>query len=82
MCFVTFILHLCYKIITFFFPLAPRPLIPFFPSLNSSTKSSIVIYLFLSVMATFFATTNGSKKSIKILAGEDAKLAPAKIKPS
>ena len=73
-------LHFCYKIITFRFPIAPKPFTPFFPSLNSSTKSSIVTYLFLSVIATFFATINGSKKSINIRAGDDAKFAPGQWK--
>ena len=40
------------------------------------------MYLFESVVATFLATTKGSTKSIKILAGEDAKLAPASINAS
>lgn len=34
------------------------------------------------MVAIVSATTSGSTKSIKILAGEEAKLAPAKIKPS
>ena len=83
-------LHLCYNCISFLlqcayfysffiFPFAPIPLIPFFPSLSSLAISSIVIYLYFSVKATFSATINGSKKSIKILAGDEAKLAPAEI---
>ena len=71
-----------YIIIILFLPLAPIPSTPFFPSLNSLAKSSIVTYFLLSVSATFFATINGSKKSIKILAGDDAKLAPADINAS
>ena len=71
-----------YIVIIFFFPLAPIPSIPFFPSLSSLSKSSIVIYFLLSVTATFLATINGSKKSIKILAGDDAKLAPTDINAS
>ena len=58
------------------FPLAPVPLTPLFPSLNSVSISSIVIYLYFSVKAIFSATTSGSKKSIKILAGDEAKFAP------
>ena len=73
---------LSYKNLTFFFPFAPTPSIPFLPSLNSFSISFIVIYLYLSVIATFSATIKGSKKSIKIRAGEDAKLAPAVIKAS
>ena len=73
--FITFVLQLYYKNITFLFPLAPSPLTPFFPSLNSFTKSSIVIYLFLSAIATLLATIKGSRKSIKILAGDDAVIA-------
>ena len=61
------------------FPFAPIPLTPSFPSLSSYAISSIVIYLYFSVNATFSATTNGSKKSISILAGDDAKFAPAEI---
>lgn len=64
------------------FPLAPIPLTPFFPSRNSFAISSIVMYLYFSVNAIFSAITNGSKKSIKILAGEEAKLAPAEIMAS
>ena len=60
-------------------PFAPIPLTPFFPSLNSFAISSMVTYLYFSVNAIFSAITNGSKKSINILAGEDAKLAPAEI---
>ena len=37
------------------------------------------MYLSLSVVAIFCATTKGSTKSIKILAGDDAKFAPASI---
>ena len=40
------------------------------------------MYLYSSVIATFSATINGSKKSIKILAGDDAKFAPADISAS
>ena len=58
------------------------PSIPFFPSLNSYAKSSIVRYLWLSVVATFSATINGSAKSINIRAGDEAKFAPAEIKAS
>ena len=58
------------------------PSIPFFPSLNSPSISLIVIYLYLSVNATFSATINGSRKSINILAGDDAKFAPADINAS
>ena len=53
------------------------PSTPFFPSLSSSTISSMVTNLNLSVIATFSAMSKGSIKSIKILAGEEAKLAPA-----
>ena len=37
------------------------------------------MYLYDSVIAIFSATMIGSKKSIKIRAGEEAKLAPAEI---
>ena len=58
------------------------PLIPFFPSRSSSSISFIVKKFFSSVIAIFSATISGSIKSIKILAGDDAKLAPASISPS
>ena len=45
----------------------------FLPSLSSLSMSLIVTNLFLSVVAIFSATINGSIKSIKILPGEEAK---------
>ena len=77
--YITIILQKYYKSLFIIFPLAPIPLIPSFPSLSSYAISSIVINLYFSVSATFWATNNGSKKSIKILAGDDAKFAPAEI---
>ena len=76
--YITYILQKYYK----HFPRAPIPLIAFLPFLISDSKSDINISLFLSVVEIFSATINGSKKSIKILAGDDAKLAPAYIKAS
>ena len=64
---------------TIFFPLEPIPLTPFSPSLNSSLISFIVTYFLASVIAIFSATIKGSLKSIKILAGDEAKFAPASI---
>ena len=74
--------YIFYFLILYIFPFAPIPLTPFFPSLNSFYISSMVIYLYLSVTAIFSATINGSIKSINILPGEDAKLAPAQINAS
>ena len=73
--------HLYYNYITIYFilPLEPTPPTPFLPSLSSFTISSIFIYLYSEVVATFSATISGSKKSIKILAGDEAKFAPAVI---
>ena len=71
-----------YNGIFFIFPFAPIPSTPFFPSLSSLQISSMEMYLYSSVIATFSATINGSKKSIKILAGDDAKFAPADISAS
>ena len=65
-----------------FYLLLLHRLIPLSPSLNSSSMSFIVKYLLESVVAIFIATTNGSIKSINILAGDDAKLAPAAISAS
>lgn len=65
-----------------FFPFVPIPLIPLWPSRSLFSKSRIVTNLELSAVAIVSATTKGSTKSIKILAGDEAKLAPAKIKPS
>jgi len=65
-----------------FLPFAPTPLTPCCPSLKSFSISFIVTYLCSSVIAIFSATINGSTKSIKILAGEEAKFAPAFIKAS
>lgn len=59
-----------------FLPLAYLPPTRLPPSPSSSVISPIVTNLFLSVVATFSATTSGSVKSIKILAGDDAKFAP------
>ena len=79
--YVTILLQFYINII-FFFPFAPIPLIPLLPSLNSPSISFIVKNFFSSVIATLSATINGSIKSINILAGDDAKFAPAKINPS
>ena len=67
---------------SFIFSFVPIPLIPLWPSLKLIFKSRIVTNLELSTVAIVSATTKGSTKSIKILAGDEAKLAPAKIKPS
>ena len=64
---------------SFFFRLAPIPPTPLLPSLSSPSISSIVIYFISSVIATFSATINGSNISINILAGDEAKFAPAII---
>lgn len=63
-------------ILTYLFPFAKLPPTLFPSSCNSIVISLVVIILFLSVVAIFSATTNGSIKSIKILAGDEAKLAP------
>ena len=51
--YITIILQKYYKCFFVSFPLAPIPLIPSFPSLNSYAISSIVINLYFSVKAIF-----------------------------
>ena len=74
------LLHLYYIFITkcniHFFPFAYLPPTLFPSSWSSAVISLVVIILSLFVTATFSATIKGSIKSIKTLAGEDAKFAP------
>ena len=65
---------------SFPFPLVPPT--PFAPSRTSGKISLNVTYLFSGVVAIFVATTIGSIKSIKTLAGDEAKFAPAYINSS
>lgn len=71
--YITFILQV---VIFYFLPLANLPPTRFPSSWSSAVISLVVTILFLSVVAIFSATSNGSIKSISILAGEDAKFAP------
>lgn len=58
------------------------PFTPLGPSLISLEISLPDTNLYSSVIAIFSATIKGSKKSIRILPGDDAKSAPACISPS
>ena len=77
--YITFILQKYYSNLL---PIDPMPSMLFFPSLKSFIKSFILTNLVFGVFAIRSATINGSIKSINILAGEEAKFAPAPISAS